>query len=145
MAQEEQVDISDLTAEQLCTVLRSRKPPFDEEVIEVFRKNKISGGVLLDILEDDELQQLGVEAYGDRKRIKKMVAQRTVVLASPEGCQLQLPKPLDTVHQSTPSEYQSRVGETVSLRDPTTNVSLSAFGSDEELDSDVMVSIFCAR
>ena len=79
---QEQVDISDLTAEQLRTVLRSRKPQFDE-VIEVFRKNKISGGVLLDILEDDELQQLGVETYGDRIRIKNGCSE---MLVSPEGC-----------------------------------------------------------
>ena len=55
---------------KVCELLK--KKDFDEEVVEVFRKNKVSEAVLIE-LDYDDLKELGIVALGDRKMIKKLI------------------------------------------------------------------------
>lgn len=45
---------------------------FQDDVVEVFRLNKIDGCTLLELNRDD-LKELGIVALADRKRLEKMI------------------------------------------------------------------------
>ena len=53
--------------EEVCEFLM--KYEFDEEVVQIFRVNKISGSVLV-LLSDTDMKELGLTALGDRKRLQ---------------------------------------------------------------------------
>ena len=46
---------------------------FDEEVVEIFRQNKVSGRVLV-LLNDEEMHYLGIAAFGDRHYLSHLIA-----------------------------------------------------------------------
>ena len=52
---------------QVCELLSNHG--FDEEVVEVFQRNKVSGNVL-QLLDDIYMKELGISALGDRKRLR---------------------------------------------------------------------------
>ena len=62
--------IMSTSVNKVCELLK--KKDFDEEVVEVFRKNKVSEAVLIE-LDNDDLKELGIVALGDRKMIKKLI------------------------------------------------------------------------
>ena len=45
---------------------------FDDEVVEIFRRNKVSGRVLR-LLSCEDMQQLGIAAFGDRKYLSYLI------------------------------------------------------------------------
>ena len=51
---------------------------FDEEVIELFRCNKISGKVLK-LLTDRDLQEMGLTAIGGRRLLNHLLQQVTII------------------------------------------------------------------
>ena len=59
-----------LDVQQVCELLT--KKGFDEDVIAVFKANKIDGETLLD-LDDDEMTKLGLKAMADRKKLRKLI------------------------------------------------------------------------
>lgn len=65
--------------DEVCEVLKTSRPPFDDNLISVVCSNKITGDVLIDVNEQD-LRELGVAAFGDRKRLLQLVAQESVLL-----------------------------------------------------------------
>jgi len=46
---------------------------FDDEVVQIFRRNKVSGRVLV-LLNDEEMRYLGIAAFGDRKYLSHLIA-----------------------------------------------------------------------
>ena len=55
--------------EEICDLLREED--FEEDVIDVFRKNRIDSSTFLELTREDFLE-LGVTALGDRKKLLKM-------------------------------------------------------------------------
>ena len=56
------------SVEQVCRFIEEKG--FEEDVIELFRVNRIRGQVL-SMLTDEELKELGIVALGDRKLLLK--------------------------------------------------------------------------
>ncbi len=54
---------------EICDLLREED--FEEDVIDVFRKNRIDSSTFLELTREDFLE-LGVTALGDRKKLLKM-------------------------------------------------------------------------
>ena len=52
---------------------------FDEEVVEVFRCNKISGKVL-SLLTEEDFKELGLKALGDRRLLSHLLKQYNEVI-----------------------------------------------------------------
>lgn len=55
--------------EEMCGLLKEGE--FEDDVIEVFRKNRIDTSIFIE-LDNDELDSLGVVALGDKKRLKRL-------------------------------------------------------------------------
>ena len=54
----------------VCQLLIERD--FAEDVVEIFRENRIDGSVLIDLTVDD-MKELGVKALGDRKKLNQLI------------------------------------------------------------------------
>ncbi len=63
------------SVDKVCQLLM--KKDFDGDVVDVFRTNKVSEAVLIE-LDNDDLKELGVVALGDRKMIKKIISELQV-------------------------------------------------------------------
>ena len=59
-----------LNTNQVCELLL--KEGFDEEVVAVFKKNKINGKALL-LLKDEDMKSLGLDAIGDRVTLQDLI------------------------------------------------------------------------
>ena len=55
---------------------------FDEEVVQTFRQNKIDIDTLLELTSED-MQELGIVALGDRKRLTKLINRLSTELENP--------------------------------------------------------------
>lgn len=64
---------------QVCEFLA--KEDFDEEVVELFRANKIRGRVLK-LLKEEDLKHLGVTALGDIRLLLHLLQQVIIILSS---------------------------------------------------------------
>ena len=62
--------MEDWAVEQVCDFLVNNR--FDEEVVGIFRVNKICGSVLWSLNESD-MKELGLTALGDRRRLQCLV------------------------------------------------------------------------
>ena len=63
-------EMAELSVSGLCKVLTDEK--FDNDVVETcFRDNKIDGETFLELNEGD-LKELGVQAFGDRRKLQKL-------------------------------------------------------------------------
>ena len=62
-------DVRSLSISELCSLLKEKG--LDNDVVEVFRSNKIDGAVFLDLNRED-LRELGIVALGDQKKIEKI-------------------------------------------------------------------------
>lgn len=60
----------DLNVAEICQLLREKG--FQDDVVEVFRMNKIDGSVLVE-LDADDMKELGVKALGDRKKLNHLI------------------------------------------------------------------------
>ena len=58
-----------LTISEVCSLLKERG--LDDDVIEIFRTNKIDGAVFLELNKED-LKELGIVALGDLKKIRNI-------------------------------------------------------------------------
>ncbi len=67
-----------LSTSEVCNLLKTSG--LDDEVVEIFRANKIDGGTLLE-LNSDDLKELGIVALGDRKRLQKVITAETADIA----------------------------------------------------------------
>ena len=73
--------LDSLSTSEVCTLLKTNG--FDDDVVEVFRANKIDGSTLKE-LNSEDLKELGIIALGDRKRLERVKkADGSVVTASP--------------------------------------------------------------
>ena len=73
--------LDSLSTSEVCTLLKTNG--FDDDVVEVFRANKIDGSALKE-LNSEDLKELGIIALGDRKRLERVKkADGSVVAASP--------------------------------------------------------------
>ena len=61
-----------LNVDQICELLIEKG--FGEDVAAVFKENKITGELLTQ-LDDADMKELGLKALGDRKNLRKLVAQ----------------------------------------------------------------------
>ena len=46
---------------------------FEPDFVSVFRKQKVAGCILVD-LDDAEMEDIGIEAWGDRRRLRKLIS-----------------------------------------------------------------------
>lgn len=65
------MELKDLSVEQLCGLLQTKG--FGQDVIGVIRKHKVDGYILVD-LDDDDMTDIGIEAWGDRRRLRKLIS-----------------------------------------------------------------------
>ena len=63
-------ELAKLNVEEVCTLLQSNN--FDSDVIAIFRRNKIPGNLMAK-LEEAEMTDLGIEAWGDRRDLRKLI------------------------------------------------------------------------
>ena len=61
---------SNLTTADVCCLMETYG--FDEDIIEIFSTNKIDGSTLFE-LNTKDIKELGVRAYGDLKRLERMM------------------------------------------------------------------------
>ena len=61
--------MEDLSVEEVCRLLESKG--FEPDIIDVLRKQKVAGCILVD-MDDAELMEIGIEAWGDRRRLRKL-------------------------------------------------------------------------
>ena len=62
-------ELAKLNVEEVCTLLQSNN--FDSDVIAIFRRDKIPGSLMAE-LEGAEMTDLGIEAWGDRRKLRKL-------------------------------------------------------------------------
>ena len=119
-----------LRVDGVCQLLIERD--FAEDVVEIFRENRIDGIVLRDLTVDD-MKELGVKALGDRKKLSSLIEAvksgrhaPVVLLESPRGDSLdkysQSPlsdfSPSGNVgpqHQSKPKQSSVSITQTCNL------------------------------
>lgn len=65
------MELEDLNVDEVCSLLESKG--FEPDLVRVFRKQKVSGCILVD-LDDAEMEDLGIEAWGDRRRLRKLIS-----------------------------------------------------------------------
>lgn len=71
-----------LSIAAVCSLLQTNG--FDDEVVEIFRTNKIDGSTLLE-LNSDDLKELGIVALGDRKKLAKVKSAMAAPSPGPNG------------------------------------------------------------
>ena len=63
--------MEDLSVEEVCRLLESKG--FEPDIIDVLRKQKVASCILVD-MDDAELMEIGIEAWGDRRRLRKLIS-----------------------------------------------------------------------
>ncbi len=71
MADQLTMELDDLSVEEVCSLLQSKG--FEPDVIGVLRRQKVAGCILLD-MDDEEMAEIGIEAWGDRRRLRKLIS-----------------------------------------------------------------------
>ena len=102
------IEFKDLSVDQLCEVLRTSSPPFDDDVVHIIRRNKITGRVLAEI-NDRDLCELGVAAFGDRRGLLQLATQKFVALKP--SCEESAPTRDNGSDNSSSSESEEEVCE----------------------------------
>jgi len=69
MAAKSCIDFDLLSIEEFCDILTSYN--FDDDVVQVFRSNKIDGSIFLELTQED-FKELGVVSLGDRKKMERL-------------------------------------------------------------------------
>lgn len=65
------MELEDLNVDEVCSLLESKG--FEPDLVSIFRKQKVSGCILVD-LDDAEMEDIGIEAWGDRRRLRKLIS-----------------------------------------------------------------------
>lgn len=64
-------EMENLNVEEVCTLLESKG--FEPDIIGVLRRQKVAGCILVD-MDDAEMTEIGIEAWGDRRRLRKLIS-----------------------------------------------------------------------
>ena len=64
-------EMENLSVEEVCRLLESKG--FEPDIIDVLWKQKVAGCVLVD-MDDAEMMEIGIEAWGDRRRLRKLIS-----------------------------------------------------------------------
>jgi len=64
------MELEDLNVDEVCSLLESKG--FEPDLVSIFRKQKVAGCILVD-LDDTEMEDIGIQARGDRRRLHKVI------------------------------------------------------------------------